>query len=182
MSVEARIKLATCSLAGCFGCHMSLLDVDEGLLALIERIAFDRSPLTDRKHCAPQVDLGLVEGGVGNLENVEVLREFRRCCRCLVAVGSCAITGGVPAVRNRYSLKECLDEAYVDAIGLYQPGIPNDPELPLLLNTVRPIHELVKVDHVLPGCPPPAEAFRELICALFEGREPALSCELRRFD
>jgi len=96
-----KLKVATVSLAGCFGCHMSFLDIDERLFELIEHIEFDRSPLTDIKqvgHC----DIGLIEGGLCNAENVLVLREFRARCKTLVAVGACAITGGLPAQRNRF--------------------------------------------------------------------------------
>lgn len=60
--------------------------------------------------------------------------------------------------------------------------IPNDPELPLLLDRVYPIHEIVQVDFTLPGCPPPADAFYELISAVAAGRAPALDYALRRFD
>ena len=177
-----KFKVATCSLAGCFGCHMSFLDIDERIVPLIERVEFDRSPLTDVKHCSESVDIGLIEGGLCNVENVEVLREFRRHCKYVVAVGSCAITGGVPALRNKFTLEECLKEAYIDGIGVTTPKIPNDPEIPLLLNKVRPIHEVVKVDYVLPGCPPPGDAFWEFLMALVEGRERKLDYELRRFD
>lgn len=180
--LPVRVKVATCSLAGCFGCHMSFLDIDERLVALVEKIEFDRCPLTDIKHCSEGVTIGLVEGGLCNTENVEVLRSFRAHCKYLVAVGSCAITGGVPALRNKHTLEECLREAYIDGIGLRKPMIPDDLEIPLLLNKVRPIHEVVKVDYVLPGCPPPADAFWELLTALLEGREPELPYELRRFD
>jgi NAD-reducing hydrogenase small subunit len=48
-----KLKVATTSLAGCFGCHMSFLDIDERLFPLLDRIEFDRSPLTDIKHCGP---------------------------------------------------------------------------------------------------------------------------------
>ena len=47
--IESKLKVATCSLCGCFGCHMSLLDLDERLFDLTERVEFDRSPLTDIK-------------------------------------------------------------------------------------------------------------------------------------
>lgn len=181
-----KLKLATCSLAGCFGCHMSFLDMDEALLELIEHVQFDRSPLTDIKTVGP-CDIGLVEGGLCNTENHQVLIEFRKQCQVLVAVGACAINGGIPALRNRYPLEACLETAYLDGIGIENPQIPSDPELPRLLDQVHPITDVVKVDYVLPGCPPPAAAFLELANALIEKRAPQLQAfqlppNLRHFD
>jgi len=178
----AKLKVATCSLAGCFGCHMSFLDIDERILDLAEVADFDRSPLTDIKHCGDQVDIGLIEGGLCNAENVHTLREFRKHCKILVAVGACAINGGIPAMRNHIPLAECLEEAYLHGIGVENPHIPNDPELPLLLNKVRPIHEVVKVDYVLPGCPPSADVFWKFLTDVASGRAPTLPYELVHYD
>lgn len=169
-----KLKVATVSLAGCFGCHMSFLDIDERLLELIEHIEFDRSPLTDIKtvgHC----DIGLIEGGLCNAENVEVLRHFRAHCKTLVAVGACAINGGLPAQRNHLPLGKLLTD-------VYPQGVPNDPELPLLLNNVHPIHEVVHVDYVLPGCPPSADAFWSFLSDLMAGRTPHLGHGLIHYD
>jgi NAD-reducing hydrogenase small subunit len=177
-----KIKVATTSLAGCFGCHMSFLDIDERLLSLCEVAQFDRSPITDIKTCSEQVDIGLVEGGLCNAENVHTLREFRNHCKILVAVGACAINGGIPAMRNHIKLEECLEEAYLDGVGVVNPQIPNDPELPLLLSKVHPIHEVVKVDYFLPGCPPSADVFWKFLTDLASGREPQLPYELVHYD
>ena len=176
-----KIRVATTSLAGCFGCHMSLLDIDERMLELSEIVEFNRSPITDIKKCT-DCDLGLIEGGVCNAENVHVLREFRSNCKILVAVGACAINGGLPAMRNDIPLQECLQEAYLDGIGIENPHIPNDPELPLLLNKVYPIHEVVKVDYFLPGCPPSADVFWKFLTDLIAGQEPSLPYELVHYD
>ena len=99
--MAGKIKVATTSLAGCFGCHMSLLDIDEKLIDLVELVEFDRTPLTDIKIIG-ECDVGLIEGGVANAENVEVLRDFRRHCKVLVAMGACAVNGGIPAMRNQF--------------------------------------------------------------------------------
>ena len=183
MSVSRpKLTIATCSLAGCFGCHMSFLDVDEDLADLIDHIEFDRSPLTDIKHVNPQgVDIGLIEGGLCNAENVEVLREFRARCKVLVAVGACAMYGGVPALRNGIPVSELVAEAYLGS-DLLNPQVPQDPELPPLLQKVLPLHEVVPVDYTLAGCPPPAAAFKELIMAQLENRAPELPQQARRFD
>jgi NAD-reducing hydrogenase small subunit len=164
-----KIKVATASLAGCFGCHMSFLDIDERIVDLVELVEFDRTPITDIKVLG-DCDLGIIEGGVANAENVEVLRDFRRHCRILVAMGACAVNGGIPAMRNQFELRECLEEAYVGGLGVHNPGIPNDLEIPLLLNKVHPIHEVVKVDYFLPGCPPSGDAIWTFLTELIEGK------------
>jgi NAD-reducing hydrogenase small subunit len=176
-----KLKVATCSLAGCFGCHMSFLDMDEQIVDLIELIEFDRSPLTDIKTIGA-CDIGLIEGGLCNDENVHVLQQFRQHCRILVAVGACAINGGVPALRNRFTVQECLEESYLHGVGVVEAQIPADPELPSLLPQVIPIQNVVKVDFFLPGCPPPAAAFVEIIQAVRANREPRLDYPMRRFD
>ena len=178
---EPKVKIATCSLAGCFGCHMSLLDLDERLFELAERVELDRSPLTDIKELG-DCDLGLIEGGVCNAENVHVLMEFRARCKILVAIGACALNGGVPAMRNQYDLKECLEESYLRGIGLVNPQIPNDPEIPLLLNQVHPLHEVVKIDYFLPGCPPSADAIWTFVNQLLSGQPLALPYTQIHYD
>lgn len=164
-----KYKVATASLAGCFGCHMSFLDIDEKILDLIQLIDFDRTPITDIKIIG-ECDIGLIEGGVANAENVEVLQDFRKHCKVLVALGACAVNGGIPAMRNQFTVKECLEEAYVDGIGVANPGIPNDPEIPLLLNKVHPIHEVVHIDYFLPGCPPSGETIWTFLTEVLEGK------------
>ena len=177
-----KLKVATVSLAGCFGCHMSFLDIDERFFELIEHVEFDRSPLTDIKTVG-RCDIGLVEGGLCNAENVHVLRDFRAHCKTLVAVGACAINGGLPAQRNHLDLGRVLAEVYSDREGLAAGSrIPNDPELPLPLAQVHPLHEVVHVDYFLPGCPPPADAFWTFLTDLMAGRTPHLGHGILRYD
>ena len=177
-----KLKVATTSLAGCFGCHMSVLDIDERILQLVEIIEFDRSPLTDIKHCGP-CDIGIIEGGVCNAENVHVLREFRANCKILIALGACAVNGGLPAQRNHLDLRDILEEVYHTSPGLALGSqIPNDPELPLPLNKVHPIHEVVKVDYFLPGCPPSGDAIWKFLTDLIAGRTPHLAHEMMHYD
>ncbi len=180
-AVQHKLKVATTSLAGCFGCHMSLLDIDERLFGLLDKIEFDRSPLTDIKHCG-RCDIGIIEGGVCNAENVMVLREFRENCRILVAIGACAVTGGLPAQRNHLDLGLCLQELYKTEPSLARGMIPNDPELPLPLDKVHPLHEVVKIDYFIPGCPPSADAIWSFLSDLIAGRTPRLGHGLISYD
>lgn len=177
-----KIRIATCSLAGCFGCHMSLLDIDERLIDLVEWVQFDRTPLRDPKDFEADCDIGLIEGGVCNTENVETLRAFRKRCNVLIAVGACAINGGVPSMRNGIDVRELLETSYVDGLGVDNPGIPTDPELPHILENVSPIHEVVKVDYFLPGCPPPADAFWHILDSIVREAQPDLPYDLMHFD
>ena len=177
--------LATASLAGCFGCHMSLLDIDERILELIELVEFNKSPVDDIKTFTKQCDIGLIEGGCCNSENVEVLKDFREHCKILVSVGECAIMGGLPALRNGISIQECLEEAYLNGPTVVENTeriMPNDDELPMMLNMVYPCHEIVKVDYFLPGCPPRADLIWNALVALITGDELKLPYEVVKFD
>jgi len=179
--LHGRIRLATASLAGCFGCHMSLLDIDDHLFELAELVEFDRTPFTDIKQVG-DCDIGLIEGGVCNAENVHVLREFRRRCRTIVALGACAVNGGLPAQRNHLDLGALLEEVYHTSPAAGKGLVPNDPELPLPLDKVHPMHEVVRVDYFLPGCPPSAEAIWSLLSDLISGHTPMLGRGLIRYD
>jgi NAD-reducing hydrogenase small subunit len=180
----AKPKIATTSLAGCFGCHMSVLDIDDRILKLVELIDFDKSPIDDIKEFSARCAVGLVEGGCANEENVRVLQDFRKNCDVLVSVGDCAICGGIPAMRNTIPLKECLDEAYLNGPSVHNPSgqIPNDKEIPLLLDKVYPCQEVVKIDYHLAGCPPPADAIWAALVALLEDKPLELPYELIKYD
>lgn len=179
----AKPKLATCALAGCFGCHMSLMDIDERLVELIDLVDLDVSPLDDKKGFDGMVDIGFVEGGCADERHVKVLKDFRAHCRVLIAVGACATTGGIPALRNLPGLRECLEEAYVNGPTVEGEGlIPNDPDLPLLLDKVYPVQEVVHIDHFLPGCPPSADAIWSLLKQILSGAEPHLPYPLLKYE
>ena len=90
--------------------------------------------------------------------------------------------GGIPAIRNHYTLEECLHESYIDGMGLDNTLIPDDPELPMILNKVHPIQDVVKVDYMLPGCPPTADIIWDALTALIEGREPSFTLKEIRYD
>jgi len=92
---------------------MSILDIDERILDLIEVVEFNKSPIDDIKTFTKKCDIGLIEGGCCNSENIHVLKEFRKNCKILISVGECAIMGGLPALRNGIPVRECLREAYL---------------------------------------------------------------------
>lgn len=145
--------------------------MDLDLLDLLPYVEITKSPLTDVRDFKSRVDVGLIEGGVCNDENVHTLREFRKNCDVLVSVGECAIMGGLPALRNDIPLGECLDEAYLNGPTVSNPDriFPKYRNLPKILDRVYPCHELVKIDIFLPGCPPPGPLFKELLWSVIKG-------------
>ena len=184
MSTNGKPKIATTSLCGCFGCHMSILDIDDRILKLVELIEFHKSPINDIKEFSERCAVGLIEGCVSNDENVHVLQDFRKNCDILIALGGCACTGDIPALRNGIPLQECLDEAYLNGPTVYNPSgqIPNDPEIPLILDRVYPVDQVVKIDYFLPGCPPPADTIWTALVALLGGKPLELPYELIKYD
>ena len=177
-------RVATTSLAGCFGCHMSFLDIDERILQVIELVDFDKSPIDDYKEFTDHCAIGLIEGGCCNEENVEVLRDFRKHCDILVSIGDCATMGGIPALRNNIPLEECFREAYLNGPSVYNPSgkLPDDEEVPLILDKVYPAHEVVKIDYHLPGCPPSADTLFAALVALLTDEPLELPYELVKYD
>ena len=181
----SKAVVATTSLAGCFGCHMSILDIDERILDLIQLVEFNKSPIDDIKTFTKQCDIGLIEGGCCNSENVHVLKDFRKHCNILISLGECAIMGGLPAMRNGIPLKECLEEAFLNGPSVAEDDeamIPNDEELPLILDKVYPCHDIVKIDYYLPGCAPRADLIFNALMALVTGSEMDLPYEVIKFD
>lgn len=177
MTEPRKARVATVSLAGCFGCHMAILDMDERLVALMQKVEIDRSPLTDIKRFTRRCDIGIIEGGCCNEENVHVLQDFRRNCDVLIALGQCAIMGGLPAMRNAIMhsedpLRDCLEEAYITGpyIRNTTHHIPNDPALPLLLDRVYPCSDVVHIDHQIPGCAPSGTLIHDTLVKLLAGR------------
>ena len=160
-------KISTDWMCGCAGCHMSLLDMDERILKIVELANLRSTPITDLKEPDESgVDVGVLEGAINNSANEEVAIKMRKRAKILVALGDCAVFGGVPAMRNFCGVEAALQLAYVDADS-NEPGsqIPNDPELATMTKT-RAIHEVVPVDFNVPGCPPDPDVIFYILAEL----------------
>jgi NAD-reducing hydrogenase small subunit len=168
-----RMRLATVWLDGCSGCHMSLLDMDERLIELAGQLELVYSPLVDVKDFPEQVDVTLVEGAVGTSEDEEKIRHIRAHTRILVALGDCAVTANVPAMRNPFGPAASLARSYEDN-ATRNAGAPQQ-EVPRLNARVRPLHEVVPVDVFVPGCPPSADVIFYVLRELLAGRTPDLT-------
>jgi NAD-reducing hydrogenase small subunit len=173
-----KIKLATVWLDGCSGCHMSFLDMDERLLELSSQFDLVYSPLVDFKVYPERVDVALVEGAISSVEDEHKIRHIRKHTALLIAMGDCAVTGNVPAMRNPFGPLPILDRAYHQNASAQQQTPCSI--VPALLEKVRPVHELVDVDLFLPGCPPSADTFFSVLTDLLAGTVPNVS-SLTRF-
>jgi NAD-reducing hydrogenase small subunit len=171
METIKKTKLATIWLSGCSGCHMSFLDQDELLLELAKKIQLVYSPIADVKIFPENVDVTLVEGAVANEEQLSLLKQARERTKILVSLGDCAVTGNVTALRNAWSNSDqaVLERAYIENANANQQ-IPTD--VPKLLKKVHPLHEIVKVDYFIPGCPPAADIINYVLTELLAGRKP----------
>lgn len=158
---------------------MSLLDMDERILKIVELADLRATPITDLKEPDESgVDVGILEGGINNSANEEVAHKMRQRAKILVALGDCAVFGGVPALRNLCGVEAALKQAYEDAPS-NEPGskIPDDPEL-ATMTKARAIHEVVPVDYNVPGCPPDPDVIFHVLAELAQGRKPEIKDEL----
>lgn len=168
-----KVRIATVWLDGCSGCHMSFLDMDERILQIAPRIDLVYSPLVDNKEFPENVDVTIVEGAVSNEEDLHKIQKIRARTKILVSLGDCAVTSNVPGMRNPFDVQSVLDRAYLENAQSNQ-HIPTQV-IPPLLKRVRPVHEVVKVDVFVPGCPPSADGIFYVVSELLEGRMPNLN-------
>jgi NAD-reducing hydrogenase small subunit len=173
MTEKSKVRVATVWLSGCSGCHMSFLDLDERLIDLAQKITLVHSPIVDVKDFPENVAVTLVEGAVANEEQLAMLKKVRSRTQILISLGDCAVTGNVTALRNSWihSDQAVLERAYKDPADL-NAAIPT--AVPKLLIHARPLHEVVKVEYFIPGCPPNADLINYVLTELLAGRTPVM--------
>jgi len=172
-----KVRLATVWLDGCSGCHMSLLDLDDALLEIAKRVDVVYGPLVDAQEFPKAVDVTLVEGAVSSQDDLDLIHTIRRRSKIVVALGDCAVSGNVPAMRNPHPARKMLERIYVEGAQANR-GVPSNG-VPALLRQAVPVQEVVKVDLHVPGCPPPARAIGFVLAELLEGRIPDLGCKVK---
>jgi NAD-reducing hydrogenase small subunit len=173
-------KVATVWLDGCSGCHMSFLDIDEALIELASRVEFTTSPLTDIKEFSP-VDIGIVEGAVGNVEQEEILKKLRGNCKIIIAWGDCACFGGIASMRNIFNVKDVIKRSFIENESTVKEPSLAFKDVPPLLDQIKPINQVVRVDCYLPGCPPSAKVILYAFNEILQGRIPVLPSEQFRY-
>lgn len=164
-------RLATLWLDGCSGCHMSLLDLDEMLFGVAQKADLVYGPLVDVHEYPHDVDVAVVEGAISSQDDLEKIRIVRERTRFVLAIGDCAITSNVSGMRNQTPVKTLLESVYIDRADMNK-GIPTD--IPTLLKHAVPLHDVIKIDLHLPGCPPSAQLILYVLSELLDGRVPDL--------
>ncbi|WDP92856.1 MAG: methyl viologen-reducing hydrogenase [Desulfobacter sp.] len=178
------VKVSSDWLNSCSGCEIAILNLGETLLDLLPQIEFVHIPvLMDHKHLGqlgdkkeidlPKATVGLLSGGIRNEEHLEVAREMRKKCDIIIALGTCATHGGIPALINAYTNRELLDYYYTT--DSTDPGarVP-DKGISPLLERCYALDEKIDVDIYLPGCPPHPDQIAAAILALLNGETPEL--------
>lgn len=173
----SKARVATIWLDGCSGCHMSFLDMDERLIELAEKIELVYGPYVDIKEFPRDVDLTLVEGAVANEHDLEIIQQIREHSKMVVSLGDCAVTGNIPAMRNRFGVQAVFDRGYYENV-TEGPRTP-DESIPALLEKVKPVHHVIDVDLHIPGCPPSADTIYYALSEVLAGRMPDLSEKTR---
>jgi len=173
------VRVAEEWLATCGGCEVTVLDIGEPLLDLLPSLQFVHMPvIMDHKYYGqkggeefhiPEAEVGIISGGIRNEENRKVAEEMRKRVNTLVAIGSCANFGGIPALGNMFTIQQIFDRVYRNTKSTDAADTPA-AEIPPLTDRVYAVSEVVKVDVGLPGCPTTPEMVAEALTALLQGQ------------
>lgn len=157
--------------ASCGGCEIAVLNIGEHILVVDEvfdivfwPVAADFKYEDVRQYPDKSIDLCLYNGAIRNSESEEMAHLLRQKSKVLVAFGSCAYEGCIPALSNLTNRTDTLKAAYLDNPSIDNPDgvLPQAtttvPEgeltIPLFYNTVKALDQVVPVDYYIPGCPP----------------------------
>ncbi|OPF80981.1 oxidoreductase [Streptomyces antioxidans] len=172
MEPDPRPSLAVWKFASCDGCQLTLLDCEDELLPLTDRVRIthflEMSSAEDSREPATLAgtgpyDLSLVEGSITTVEDVRRIHHIRRISRRLVTIGACATAGGIQALRNFADVEE------------FRAAVYASPEYIATLDTSTPISAQVPVDFELRGCPIDRGQLLEVLTAFLAGRKPNIS-------
>ncbi|MBF0240897.1 MAG: methyl viologen-reducing hydrogenase [Desulfamplus sp.] len=177
-------KVAEEWLNACSGCEISLVDMGERLLDVLQLVEFVHIPvlmdhkyygqLGDKKHIhIPEADVGIISGGIRNKEHLEIAEEMRKQCKLIIALGTCATHGGIPALANSYTNNQVLDRYYSTETTDKPDTYPSEG-LPELLDCTYALDEKIKVDVYLPGCPPHSDQVFSALAGLLTGNPAVL--------
>ncbi|GBC71688.1 NAD-reducing hydrogenase HoxS subunit delta [Candidatus Calditenuaceae archaeon HR02] len=169
-----RPKIAVYKFASCDGCQLSILDLEEELLAIGEAFEIAYFLEASRAVVKGPYDIGLVEGSITTPHDAELIKEIRKSCKVLITIGACATAGGIQALRNWRGSAEFMKYVYPK------------PEYIETLDKSTPVSDHVQVDFELRGCPINKYQLLEVMSAYLAGRAPSIpnqsvcvECKLR---
>jgi len=154
--------------------------MDERLLEIAQKIDLVYSPYVDQKEIPEDIDLFIVEGALSTDHDLEIIKIIRKNSKKILALGDCAVTGNISAMKNLFGTEAVLKKGYFDLVDLNATGHYPSKMIPKLLDKVIPLNEAIKVDFFVPGCPTPADAIYEVIQGILEERPVNIST-LTRF-
>ncbi|MBW2734351.1 MAG: methyl viologen-reducing hydrogenase [Deltaproteobacteria bacterium] len=167
-----KVTLSSEWLSGCSGCELSVVDLHEKLLTVLEEVEIVRFPILVDTKGYPEADVGLISGSLRSEHDVHCAQEMRKSCKTIIAFGTCPVYGGPQGSGYAHTNEELLHTAFVDNPTTTTSNVPT--EVPALLSENRPLDTEIDVDIYLPGCPPhPAYIFEGLM-ALVRGRKPSI--------
>lgn len=157
-----RQKIGVFKFASCDGCQLSLLDLEDEILALADTVDIAYFPEASSRMAKGPYDVGLVEGSITTQHDRERIQHVRGSCRLLVTIGACATAGGIQALRDGQNVKQWVAQVYPK------------PEYISTLATSTPIAAHVPVDYQLRGCPVNKHQLLEVVAAIVAGRKPSI--------
>jgi coenzyme F420-reducing hydrogenase gamma subunit len=160
--VTRKPTLAVWKFASCDGCQLTLLDCEDELLAVADRIEIAYFREATSSQVRGPFDLSLVEGSITTPHDAARIREVRRVSKVLVTIGACATSGGIQALRNFADVKGFASVVYAR------------PEYIQTLSTSTAIADHVTVDFELRGCPIDKPQLLEVLTAFLQGRRPSI--------
>jgi F420-non-reducing hydrogenase small subunit len=174
------VKIASDWLNACSGCEISIVDMGERLLDVLELVEFVHIPvLIDHKYLGqlgdqhhvniPEAAVGIISGGIRNEEHLEIALEMRKKCQTIIALGTCATHGGIPALCNSHTTPDIV-ETYYTTVTTDKPDFIPDKGIPLLLDACYALDEKIRVDVFLPGCPPHSDQIFSALVDLLSGK------------
>jgi len=174
MAKVRKPKLAVWKFSSCDGCQLTLLDCEDVLLAIADRVEIANFPEASRAVSKGPYDISLVEGSITTPHDAERIHHVRRSSKTLITIGACATAGGIQGLRNFKDIKEFISIVYAS------------PQYIETLNKSTPISDHVSVDFELRGCPISKQQLVEVIVAFLNGRKPnipnysvCVECKLR---
>ncbi len=156
-------KIGIFGLTSCAGDQLVILNCEDNLVELASMVDIrDWEMAKTNNDTASELDIALVEGAVAQVRDIETLKKIRERSKILVALGTCAVWGGIPAMKNDVPRDVMLKEVYGDNVRFIDS------------QSAQPVSSFVKVDYSLPGCPIEKEQFLQMMASFLNGNIPEI--------